>query len=222
MKKLFTALGLALLLLTSCFVGACKDEPAIINTITSSVVRITGVEEAHSIFGSGPQNYVCTGFTIAPSTILTAAHCVGEQVLVDGYKATLIRADKYYDLAVLKVPGSTRPSLTLRDVVVLPTEELIGVGYGNGWVFPIAMHERVLVGSYSPTPSVPVGIITQGGYVGGMSGGPIVDLYGNVVGVVQQSNSGLGYGVGVTMIRAFLLDAGVNPLILSGGTDWPN
>lgn len=223
MKKLFTALGLTLLLITSLLSGACKDEPAVVNTITSSIVRISGLQASQSIFG-GPalDRYICTGFTVAPHVILTADHCTGTDMTADGVKATLIKGDKYYDLAVLSVPGSNRPTLPLRDIVTIPSEELIGVGYGNGWTFPIAMHQRVLIGSYAPTIGIPVGIITQGGYVGGMSGGPIVDLYGNVVGVIQQSNSGLGYGVGATIVKAFLLDSGIQPVISVGGIDWQN
>jgi len=217
MKKFFVALGLISLLIFS----ACVDEPTTVNTITSSIVRISGIQEIHSIFGSGQEHYICTGFTIAPHTILTANHCIGDNMLVDGYAAHLIKGDKYYDLAVLNVTESKRSVLPLRDITPILSEELIGVGYGNGWIFPIAMHERVLIGSYAPTQSVPVGIITQGGYIGGMSGGPIIDLYGNVVGVIQQSNNGLGYGVGTTIIKAFLLDSGVTPTI-SGGDLWQN
>jgi S1-C subfamily serine protease len=52
------------------------------------------------------------------------------------------------------------------------------------------------------------GIVVQGGYIPGMSGGPVIDKDGQVVGIIQQSDQNIGYGVGVDRISEFLLDAG--------------
>jgi hypothetical protein len=38
-----------------------------------------------------------------------------------------------------------------------------------------------------------------------MSGGPITDYQGRVVGIIQQTNEGIGYGVNALTIRTFLL-----------------
>ncbi len=44
-------------------------------------------------------------------------------------------------------------------------------------------------------------------FIGGMSGGPVVDDRGRMVSMVQQGKDGISAGVGVAVIRAFLLQA---------------
>lgn len=165
--------------------------------------------------------YICTGFVIQPDVVLTAKHCVGPDLMADGYQTKLLQDDAYYDLALISVPKLSKPALTFRATPVITGEELFGIGYGNGWRFPIAMRVRVVHPNVVPHIGSPSGIISQGGFVSGMSGGPQVDLDGNVVGIVQQKlDSNLGYGVGFDMIKAFLLDAGIN--MTTGGIDWLN
>lgn len=209
-----------LLLIPLIFNLAC-NESAITDHVNSSIVRITGTTQVHSIFGSGPANYVCTGFMVTDKIILTANHCLGGSMTGDGYPVDIIRGDKYYDLALLKTTNS-KGILTFRDEPVIIGEEIIGVGYGNGWPLPIGVRVRVVAPALAPYNGVPVGIISQGSFIGGMSGGPMVDLGGRVVGVVQQQNDGLSYGIATTMIRAFLLDNGITLITSGGGIDWQN
>ncbi|HVI42769.1 MAG TPA: hypothetical protein VM577_19350, partial [Anaerovoracaceae bacterium] len=80
-------------------------------------------------------------------------------------------------------------------------------GYGFGWNKLSVLKERVYIQNYHVDDDAAVGMIVQGGYIGGMSGGPVVDQAGHVVGVVQRGNQQIGYSVGTTIIKAFLLDA---------------
>jgi hypothetical protein len=48
------------------------------------------------------------------------------------------------------------------------------------------------------------GVVVQGGYLPGMSGGPLIDADGLVVGIVQTSAHNVGYGVGARVIQAFI------------------
>ena len=67
------------------------------------------------------------------------------------------------------------------------------------------MIATVLVVEQTPDPEqMPPGLFVAGQYIPGMSGGPVVDHDGKIVGIVQQSNSGIGFGVGVSTIQGFL------------------
>ena len=174
----------------------------IVNRVESSVVRITG-ERDMGLFG--PQFYVCSGVVIAQHRILTAAHCVGDSMKVDERgPATVLKVDVYYDLALLQLT-TDKPSLVFRDTPVVRFESLTATGYAFGLSKPITVTVQALLVDVPPIPELPPGLLTTPGYIGGMSGGPVADGRGEMVGIVQQSNSGVGYGVGILIIRSFLL-----------------
>ncbi len=50
-----------------------------------------------------------------------------------------------------------------------------------------------------------VGILLNHNYVHGMSGGAVVNDWGEMVGVIQQTYENIGYGVGTQLVKAFLL-----------------
>jgi S1-C subfamily serine protease len=175
--------------------------------VANSLYRITGSAEVETMFGTRRINYSCTGFQVAPKKIMTAAHCVGDDMKADGIPVKVISGDKYFDLALLEGP-SDRPILQFREREVQRWEMLKSLGYGYGWNRLTVLDNKVILTRYKVVEDGPVGIVVQGGYIGGMSGGPLVDLDGKVVGVVQRSNSQIGYSVGATIIKAFLLDSG--------------
>lgn len=179
---------------------SCSASP-VVDHIRASLIRLEAVVPLEG-------TKVCTGFVIAPDTVLTAAHCMGPLLTADGVEATLIHGDEYFDLAVISTKTGKHP-LTIRSKPVYLGEPLRGTGYAWGWSIPLSMKQTVLIPSYSPAAKIVVGIITQGGYEGGMSGGPITDMNGDVVGVVQRHMDNTGYGVGEPIIRAFLLDSGI-------------
>ena len=80
-----------------------------------------------------------------------------------------------------------------------------GVGYMFGWQDSHTLHVRAESVDFQPNPHLVPGVFVQGEYINGMSGGPVVDFYGNVVGIVQLGVRGTSYGVGVQVIKTFLL-----------------
>ncbi len=165
-----------------------------------------------SFFGPAHVHYSCTGFVIAENRVLTAAHCVGDSMRTDGHLVReVIKADKVNDLAVLDTPtldltNSQKPALPLRDQPLERFENVIGLGYAFGFEKPLATFNQVMILAYTPdADEMGPGVWVSGGYHPGMSGGPLVDAAGYVVGVVQRTGDGIGYSVTTLTIRAFLL-----------------
>ncbi len=179
--------------------------PERINKITASIVRITGEKDVETFFGTQHAHYICTGFFIAEHRIMTAAHCIGDNMTADGDKVTPLKVDHQTDLALLDAPFEYKPALSFQEDALSLYQEMNGVGYGYGWTRPTVTFGRIILIDYSPESDLTAGMWVSAPFIGGMSGGPIVDNHGKVIGVVQRSTDESGYGVGVTIIRAFLV-----------------
>jgi len=174
-----------------------------------AVVTVVGkVPGKITIFGStGDQTVSGSGFFITDQGyILTNNHVVeGTKevsiVLSDGteQQATLVGTDPYSDIAVLKTEGEVPAVATLGNSDVLdPGESVIAIGSPLG-----NFKNTVTVGVVSATGrSIDTGngyqiedlIQTDAAINHGNSGGPLVDLAGEVIGVntLVVRNSGMG------------------------------
>jgi len=168
-----------------------------VDRVSSSVTHIIGVTDEG-------QHGMCTGFVIAKHRELTAAHCAGTDMTADGLVATVLKTDKYVDLALLEV-GTEKPALSFRDIPIARFEPLTAIGYAWGWKYLTVLGVRALLIDVQPNVSMAPGLFAQPGYIAGMSGGPVTDIDGHVVGIIQQTNEGVGFGVTVPLIKAFLL-----------------
>ena len=168
-----------------------------VDTVSASVVRVTGLNEAGD-------HFVCSGFVIRESRVLTASHCVGTMVQADGLAVTVIKVDPYYDLAVLDVK-TNKHTLTFQDAPVYRFEPVTAVGYAWGATVLTALQARIDIYDYAIAEDEAPGIVVQNAYIGGMSGGPVVDESGAVVSIAQRAYSGMGFGVGTKLISAFLV-----------------
>lgn len=176
-----------------------------------SVLRISGQADGVDWHGqTSVHDFVCTGEVIARDLVLTAAHCTHTTypLLADGVVVEVLKVDEYADLAALQV-STSKPALRLREADVVRFEPLTGIGYAYGLRRISALAVRpFLINQFSPfepPDKTAPGILVQPSYIGGMSGGPVIDADGEMVGIVQQGYDGIGYGVGTLVIRAFLL-----------------
>lgn len=149
---------------------------------------------------------ICTGFSIDEqrSLFLTAQHCKTNVMRVDWQIATLVYEDIALDLMVLQSPGVKRPALRPRTGAVQAGLSIGMFGYAYGFESPV-LRVGIVSNPEMLVPSVPAErnktfMVVMPAPIGGMSGGPIVDGEGAVVGIVQMGNYWDGLSKPVQMV----------------------
>lgn len=178
---------------------AVWDEKAAIEKVKHSVVRIFGGESEGSGFAIKEGGYILTNFHViqfepSPKIILP------DNTFETGQ---IIMGDKDADLAVIKI-GKNLPSLPLANLKELtPAEDLLAIGFPLGGYLP--GESSVIKGHFSARRySKRTGmdyLQTDMTLVGGMSGGPMVNIFGEVVGVSTMGLYGMGMAVSADTIR---------------------
>ena len=154
----------------------------------------------------------CTGFVINAHArekgdkdfVLTAAHCDGKELFAAHVPAVVVFKDEKKDLLILEVDDLDKPALKLAATDAKIGDEVASYGYGYNLersMFRIAHVSDVAM--YIPEGGVggPFMMI-DAAFVPGQSGGPVVNLAGEVVLIVQRGSDSVGIGVGADIIRA--------------------
>ncbi|MCR0984480.1 S1C family serine protease [Roseomonas populi] len=175
-----------------------------------------------------------TGFLVAGERVLTNRHVVDacDRVLVrgpDGRNHAAVppaRTDANLDLALLAVPGLTGPVLSFRqDPPLRRGEGVVAFGYPlTGLLSSDAKLTRGEVNSLAGLRDNPNQIQISAPVQPGNSGGPLLDMQGNVVGVIvsklnAQAVAGrtgdiaqnINFAVKGERAAAFVQAAGVSP-----------
>lgn len=206
-----------LLALAFLAVGCCQmrfaapgSPEAMINRVEESIVHITGDRQAMHFGVPYTVHWSCSGIVIALNRVLTAAHCKGDKVVMDGEAGRLEASSAPSDLALWDV-ATRKPPIPVRITPVRRFEPVYGIGYAFGYSRLSALMGTVFLLNALPpgmeeadNPPSDVGFWVQGGFIHGMSGGAIVDSKGRLVGVVQWNNDGIGFSVSMLTIRQFL------------------
>jgi S1-C subfamily serine protease len=188
-----------------------------VRAASRSVVRVLGTACGLAIEGSG--------WVAEPGVVVTNAHVVaGEHdttVEVDGREPQLsayaIAFDPTDDIAVLRVPGLSLPSLTLLDSPASGRAGAI-LGYPENGSFDarpgrIGITQKIITDdAYGRGPVARLLTPLRGLVRPGNSGGPLVDRQGHVLTTVFASTTGGGpaggYGVANVTVSQVLAGAG--------------
>lgn len=143
----------------------------------------------------------CSGFVIneAEDYVLTAKHCgpddPSKPVVVDNIPGKIVATDVHKDLLVVHVPGIDKPALVLAKKAADYGDAVVSFGYGGGFERPM-LRQAIVAQPKALVPPAGPGewVMLDAAFVGGQSGGPVVNEAGEVVMVVQMSNAYMGLG----------------------------
>lgn len=159
---------------------ACTEKETV-ERVRRSVVRIVGGESEGSGFAVQKNGLILTNFHVIESE----PH--PKVILPDGTfeTARVIMADKSADLAVIKI-GKDLPALKLARLDgISPAEEVLSIGYPLGG--ELSGSASIVRGAFSRFATDKKNgvryLTTDMTLVGGISGGPMVNIYGDVVGI---------------------------------------
>lgn len=155
----------------------------------------------------------CTGSVINSAArdkgsrdfILTAAHCYGDKQFADHVPATVVYKDEKAnrDVMVLEVEDTGRPALKLAAKNPERGSDVASYGFGFGMADAMFRQANVSSTSYF-IPEDGIGgpfVMINAGFIGGQSGGPIVNAQGEIVMIVQRGSDSVGIGIGAETIR---------------------
>lgn len=199
-QALIAFLGLFLL------IGAAKPEqPILVPTVQeralASLVKVTHPNKELDEDGDKTTS-VCGGFVLNTSLgdIMTAQHCVDPEMpsSVDGRPARLIRWKDGFALLAI-IPDFMKPQLDISTRMPDFDEELLTVGYGYTELTML----RVRVGMMPHLEGIRhIGVYPP--LIKGMSGGPVLDMRGKVVGMNQATTDQIGFICSGREMKAFL------------------
>jgi S1-C subfamily serine protease len=181
---------------------ARTDWAALVKSLEKSVVTIERNDAGTS----------CTGFIINAKAkdkddddvdyVATAAHCEAAKLWADQSVATVIAKNKEKDLIVLSIEDSGRPALKLATNNPSVGDTAASFGYGYGLERPLFRITHISAETYIPYDGIggPL-FMTDATFVGGQSGGPVVNEAGEVVMMVQLGTNSVGMGVGAETMR---------------------
>jgi hypothetical protein len=122
---------------------------------------------------------------------LTAAHCIPDEgsPYIAGRPGLLVEVDAVHDLAVYSLMGQKgQPPIEL-GLSPQIGDEVLAVGYGGGWDFPSVSPIGVVFANNALPPwAQDEGIeyrFDSAVPTGGMSGGPVINRKGQIVGLVK-------------------------------------
>jgi S1-C subfamily serine protease len=177
------------------------DWTALVKELKKSVVPIERDDNGTS----------CTGFVINSKIrkddenkdyVLTAAHCEAKSMFADQAKAEVVAKDTARDLLVLIVDDLDRPALKLAKDDPEVGTQAASFGYGFGLEDPMLRMTHISAKTYIPYEGIggPL-FMTDATFVGGQSGGPVINEAGEVIMIVQRGTNSVGIGVGAESIK---------------------
>jgi S1-C subfamily serine protease len=174
-------------------------------TMASTDWRLAAEKVARSAVFIESKEGSCTGFVIDNDRdyVLTAAHCDAKDLFVDQSPAKVISKDVKKDLMVVHIDDLDRPALKLAKDNPKTGDEVASFGYGYGLERPMFRVTHISDDKiYIPYEGIGGPLVAvDATFVPGQSGGPVVNVEGDVVMVVQLGTPIVGFGVGAETIK---------------------
>jgi S1-C subfamily serine protease len=206
-----------------------------LNSVATSVkpsvvhIHVLRVVPAEGMFGSTQVDSIGSGVIVDPrGYVLTNYHVVENPLRIsvttysqagsDTYQAELIDSDARADLAVIQMQGGNFPSAVLGDSSSLQVGDWV-MAMGS----PLDLAQTVSLGIVSAVRgAVRIGDVTYFDLIQtdahinkGNSGGPLVDMYGQVVGInaaiytPEGRFTGVGFALPINSAQGLLSDLGI-------------
>ncbi len=169
---------------------ALANNPVVLNT-APSVVKVRSLAPSCQKVLEG------SGFVVAPNRVMTNAHVVAGsnsvQVYASGnpFDAAVVSYDPAVDIAILAVPNLPPAPLTFAQAEAKTGASVVVLGYPGGGNFtatPARIREAIKLSGpdiyRDPAPVTRDVYTIRADVEQGNSGGPLIDLNGNVLGVV--------------------------------------
>ncbi|MEA5143920.1 MAG: trypsin-like peptidase domain-containing protein [Oscillibacter sp.] len=192
----------------------------------NSVVSINTASTTTNVFGQSVESASAgSGFIItADGYIVTNYHVISGASSVkvtlysgDNYDATLVGGDEDYDIAVLKINAADLPAVTLGDSSAVNVgDSVAAIGNPLGEL-TFSMSEGIVSSNNRAinVDGTPFNMIQVDASINpGNSGGPLMNSYGEVVGIVSAKYSsyanttveGLGFAIPINDVSAMIKD----------------
>jgi S1-C subfamily serine protease len=206
--KYFLSVVSSVVLSTAVLLGLVHSVgPAVQDT---SVLR----SAAHTLEVVMPQGIAsCSAVSIAPSLLLTAAHCDGYAIRIDGKEAKVLKIDQTHDLMLLYAPIAC-PCVPVSSQPAVKGTELVTVGYPYGLFvgFVQTLTKGVVQGFVRGVKEYETDRFT--GFMmatlpiaGGNSGGGIFAMFNGkwyVVSIVSMGADGISISPSTEMVQEFV------------------
>ncbi len=137
----------------------------------------------------------CTGFAVGLTQAITAEHCIGNmnEIRLNTYPARVVKSND--DFALLEIVEPALKPLPLAKTA-MPGEDVLTVGFAKGQ--SLIVYRRLVAGFADGS------LILDGPITPGMSGGPVLNMAGEVIGLNQATLPDRGFACPVNEIRNFL------------------
>lgn len=208
----------------------------VVEKVSPSVVSVVEKTTVYDFF-SGPllsENSIGTGFAVEPDLVVTNKHVVSEPsaqytiVTSDNKKLNVIKVyrDPINDLAILKIENGNLPAIELGNsdtIKVGQTVLAVGNALGEfsnsvtrGIISGIGRGITAQQGIFGATESLDNVIQTDAALSPGNSGGPLVNLSAQVIGVnvaISQSGENIGFALPVNKVVELIANFKANKKI---------
>lgn len=143
----------------------------------------------------------CAGMKVGDKLFLTAAHCVGSNLYLktanDSSTPQLLASDQKLDLALYSSTLMGKQPIKFAPASPPVGTAVLALGYPGGFLHVTSSNIMTLLRGY---------VVTDQAHQYGYSGGPLVNLKGELVGMNSATNFmwQRGYSISVEYIRVFV------------------